>query len=246
MIRPTAAAVVAVTIVVALTVNYWFFLVGGIFYAGLVFFSLQDADESRRALDEVLYPQRKLDMNKLTGGYRTALQQALDTKKQIESAVAATGEPGIRKALLDSTGDLDELTGTIYELAIKAQSVQGALQASKLNSQSLNYDIQRLQTAVNSSADTYAKGQYEAALDGKRRQLQDYNDTVEALDRWHAQLDNAQSTLGTILSQVLHIRSSEVLSLSSATDALSVSLKQEVDALKATSDALDTVYGRPH
>ena len=243
MTRPVAAAVVAITIIVGLTVSYWFFIVGAAFYAFIVYSSLSDAQEARQVLDEALYPERKLDMNKLAGPYRDALQRALDTRKRIETAVAQTDDPGVRKALVNSTGDMNELTGTIYDLALKAQSLQGSLQSSSINIEGLQSDIMSLQNLVKNTKDDFAKSQYQATLDGKRQQLQNYQETTEALNRWHAQLDNALSTLDTILSQVLRIRSSEVLSLSSATDQVSKSLRDQVDQLKATSDALDAVYG---
>ena len=244
MTRPLAAAVVALTIIIALSVSTWFFLVGAVFYALVVYTSLQDAQESRKVLNEVLYPERarKIDVGKLQGAYRTAMQKALDTRKKIEGAVAATDDIGIRKALADSTQDLDELTGTIYDIALKAQSLQASLPPI-INTSALNEDIKRLERIIGTTDDEFARSQYQATLDGKRQQLQNYSDSIEALNRWQAQLDNALSTLDTILSQVLRIRSSEVLSLSTATDQVSQSLKEEVEALKATSDALDTVYG---
>lgn len=245
MTRPLAAATLALTLIVALNVGYWFFAVGLAFYALIVYLSLRDAQESKKVLDEVLYPERvrKLDLSKLQGGYRAAMQRALDTRQKIESAVGATGDQAIRRALADSTQDLEDLTGTIYDIAVKAQSLQAALQSSNVNPSALQGDIARLQRVIPATADEFTRGQYQSALDGKVQQLKNYNDTTEALDRWHAQLDNALSTLDTILSQVLRIRSSEVLSLSTATDEVSTSLKEEVDALKATSDALDSVYG---
>jgi hypothetical protein len=245
MTRPTAAAVVAITIIIGLMVSYWFFAVGAAFYIFIVYSSLQDPVESKQVLNEALYPQRtrKLDLNKLTGGYREALQKALDTRKRIETAVAQTDDPGVRKALADSTGDMDELTGTIYDLALKAQNLQASLQGSSIDIEGLQSDILRLENLVKNTKDDFARSQYQATLDGKREQQKNYQDTTEALNRWHAQLDNALATLDTILSQVLRIRSSEVLSLSSATDEVSKSLRDQVDQLKATSDALDTVYG---
>jgi hypothetical protein len=245
MTRPMAAAVIAITIVVGLLVSPWFFLVGAAFYAFIVYSSLQDADESKQVLNEVLYPERvrKLDLGKLAGSYRAALQRALDTRRKIETAVSETDDPGVKRALADSTGDLDELTGTIYDIALKAQTLQTSLQGFNIDVSTLNSDIIRLQNLVKNTQDEFSRGQYQAALDGKRQQLQNFRDTTEALNRWHAQLDNALSTLDTILSQVLRIRSSEVLSLSNATDEVSKSLREEVDALKATSDALDSVYG---
>src|SRR5438045_6521065 len=137
---------------------------------------------------------------------------------------------------------MDELTGTIYDLALKAQSLQASLQGSGIDVEGLQSDILRLENLVKNTKDDFARSQYQATLDGKREQQKNYQDTTEALNRWHAQLDNALATLDTILSQVLRIRSSEVLSLSSATDEVSKSLRDQVDQLKATSDALDTVY----
>ncbi|MDQ6695093.1 MAG: hypothetical protein M3014_11865 [Chloroflexota bacterium] len=245
MTRPMAALVVAITLAIGFTISPWFFPVGALFYALIVYSSLRDASEAKRVVDETFYPDRarKLDLNKLSGGYQTALQHALDTRKKITDAVAATGDPGIRKALTESTGDIEELVGTIYDIALKAQSLQSSLQASNVNISALSQDVTRLERTVSQTKDEFSKGQYQATLDGKRQQLQNYTDTQNALDRWHAQLDNALGTLDTIFSQVLRIRSSEVLSLSTATDQVSTSLKSEVQALKATSDALDTVYG---
>lgn len=245
MTRPMAAAVVAVTIIVALNVGYWFFAVGALFYALVVYTSLQDARESKKVLNEVLYPERarKLDLNRLQGGYRGAMQRAIETRDKIERAVAETTDPGIKKALASSTEDLEEMAATIYDLALKAQSLQTSMSAANVNASQLNGEIKRLERVVKSTTDDFTRGQYEAALEGKRQQLKNFTDTNDALSRWQAQLDNALSTLDTILSQVLRIRSSEVLSLSVATDQVSQSLKEEVEALKATSDALDTVYG---
>ena len=57
------------------------------------------------------------------------------------------------------------------------------------------------------------------------------------------QIENAVSTLDTLLSQVLRIKSSEVLSYTGATDELSNNLKREVDSVKAAAQAMDNVYG---
>ncbi len=243
--RPMAGLVVAITLAIGFTISPLFFPVGALFYALIVYSSVRDTTESKRVIDDTFYPERtrKLDLNKLAGGYRVALQHALDTRKKIDDAVAATADPGIKKALQGSTGDMEELVGTIYDIAVKAQSLQSALQASNMNVTAITQDVARLEQTVHQTKDDFARGQYQATLDGKRQQLQNYQDTESALNRWHAQLDNALGTLDTIFSQVLRIRSSEVLSLSTATDQVSNSLKSEVEALKATSDALDSVYG---
>ena len=243
--QPIAIAIAAITLVVAILVSPWFVGVGVAFYAFIVYSSLQDAGQSRRVLNEALYPERvrKFDLGKLSGNYRSSMQRAIDTRQRIEAAVSNTSEASIRKALFDSTNDLDELVGTIYDIALKAQNLLTSIQASNVNVTALSEDVRRLERVVSTTQDDFAKSQYTATLEGKREQLKNFTDISSAVDRWHAQLDNALSTLDTILSQVLRIKSSEVLSLSTTTDEVSHTLKEEVDALKATSNALDEVYG---
>jgi chromosome segregation ATPase len=245
MTRPLAAAVLAITLVVGLMVSYWFFLVGAVFYVLLVVSSLYDAAENRQVLNEAFYPERvrKIDPGKLIGPYRASLQRAMDTRRRIESAVAQTADPGVKKALGQATDDIEELVGTIYDIALKAQSLQASLQASNANEAALKRDIKQLERVVETTPDEFARDQYKATLEGKREQLKNLTDTRDALDRWHAQLDNALNTLDTILSQVLRIRSSEVLNISSETDDVSHTLRDEVEALRATSQAFDAVYG---
>ena len=245
MTQPIAIAIVLITIGVAIAVSPWFIGVGVLFYAFVVLSSLKDPIESRRVLNETLYPERvrKFDLNKLSGSYRASMQRAIETRQRIEAAVADTSAPSIRKALFDSTNDLNELVGTIYDIALKAQSLLVSLQSSNVNVTALTDDVRRLERIAKSTGDEFARDQYRATLEGKREQLKNFTDIRNALDRWHAQLDNALSTLDTILSQVLRIKSSEVLSLSSTTDEVSNTLKEEVEALKATSNALDEVYG---
>jgi hypothetical protein len=184
----------------------------------------------------------RIDMSKLSGQQRDYMQRALDRKASIERAVAAAGDPGMRRALSDATADLPELVETVYELALKSQGVHAALQSSG-TMQQLIQDTQRLDAMIQSTPDEFQKSQYRSTLDGKLQQMQNLTDTEVALKRWDAQMENALGTLDTILSQVLRASSSQVLSYGSGTDDLSNTLRREVEDLKATSDAFDSVYG---
>src|SRR5436309_1722265 len=76
--RPLAAATVAITIIVAaLTGWWWFLLIGAAFYGFLVWSALSDAQLTAQVVSEELYPERKLDLGKLSGPYRDAVQRAL-------------------------------------------------------------------------------------------------------------------------------------------------------------------------
>ncbi|HST04028.1 MAG TPA: hypothetical protein VLQ48_04760 [Chloroflexia bacterium] len=184
----------------------------------------------------------RIDMSKLSGRQRDYMQRALDRKASIDRAVAAAGDPGMRRALGEATADLPELVQTVYELALKSQGVQMALQSSGTMPQ-LIQDTQRLDSMIKSTSDEFQKSQYRSTLDGKLQQMQNLTDTEVALKRWDAQMENALGTLDTILSQVLRASSSQVLSYGSGPDDLSSTLRRQVDDLKATSDAFDSVYG---
>jgi hypothetical protein len=244
---PMLALALLVLVIGSLAWGWWFFFVGLAFYALFYYLSLRNVFKGISAgTGGVGLPgfpsQSAIDLSRLSGKYRDAVQRALATKVNIESAIAATGDPGTQHALQDATRDLPEMVQTIYALAIKSQSVGGALQSSN-TMQQLSEEIKRLDEQIKSTQDEFLKQQYYSAMDGKLQQMQNMTDTTVALNRWDAQMDNALSALDTILSQVLRIKSSEVLSYTGATDDMSNTLRQQVDSLKATSDAMDSVYG---
>jgi hypothetical protein len=243
------AAVVAVALLVlvvgSLTWGWWFFFAGLIFYAVFYFLIFRNVFRAMNATAGPAPPSfllpSQMDVGKLSGKYREAVQHALDTNASIESAIATTGDPGTQHALRNATRDLPELINTIYALAFKSQSVDIALHSSN-TMQKLSEDIKHLDEQIKSTQDEFLKGQYYSEMDGKLQQMQNLTDTTVALNRWDAQMDNALSSLDTILSQVLRIKSSEVLSYTGATDDMSRTLSQQVASLKATSDAMDSVY----
>jgi hypothetical protein len=244
MYMPAAAGVLVVLVAGSLLWGWWFFIVGLVIAgAGLYFWVANIASsvaQSRGTLPAA--PAPRIDLNTLDGKYRAYMERALDTRAGIERAVSGTQDPGVQRALTDSTRDLPELIDTIYSLAFKAQSVQSASGTSS-NMAQLSEDIKRLDDLIKSTTDEFQKSQYYATMDGKLQQMQNLTDTQVAVQRWDAQLDNAVSSLDTILTQILRIKSSEVLSYTGATDDVSRTLHRQVEELKATSDALDSVYG---
>jgi hypothetical protein len=235
-----------VLIVGSLAWGWWFFFAGLVFYVVFYFMIFRNVF---RAINATAGPAAAgflspsaVDLSRLSGKYREAVQRALNTKASIETAIATTGDPGTQHALQNATRDLPEMISTIYALAFKSQSVEIALQSSN-TMQRLSDDIQRLDGQLKSTQDEFLKSQYSSEMDGKLQQMQNLTDTTVALNRWDAQMENALSALDTILSQVLRIKSSEVLSYTGATDDMSRTLRDQVDSLKATSDAMDGVYG---
>jgi len=242
-LAPIALVALVVLIWGTASFGWWFLLVGIAFYAILAAVLLPNPNRRAAGLAGALPGGEtlNLDLSRLDGRYRESVERALDRRKHITRAIADTGDPGIRRALTDSTRDLDALVNAIYELGVKGQSVQSAMSSSQ-TMRELSQDIERLNNLINSTTDEFQKSQYHATLDAKLQQMQNFTDTTVAVQRWDAQMDNALATMDTLLSQVLRIKSSEVLSQSGATDDMSRTLRTEVESLKATSDALDSLY----
>ncbi|MDQ6694168.1 MAG: hypothetical protein M3014_07070 [Chloroflexota bacterium] len=256
---PVAAVVLLVTLFIALAGYPLVWLVGGAIVLALLWPMLFGAARGGAGIQPSpsLTPQPPvLALDKLRGHYLDQMRNVLATRRKIEEAISQTDDAGQRQVLANATKFLPDLTDSIYRLSLKAQSVQSEMGEPGLAGsavmgggpmQELTGEIKRLEAAIQGTNDEFQKSQYYAALDGKLQQMQNMADTTVAVRRWDAQIENAVSTLDTLLSQVLRIKSSEVLSYSgvgsSGQDELSNSLKREVDSLKAAAEAMDTVYG---
>jgi chromosome segregation ATPase len=238
---PLAAAVLAITIVVGLLTTRWFFLLGFAFYAFLVWSTLRDEDQIRRVIVDELYPERSSDLRKLRGRYATIMQEALDDRKRIERALNDSPAP-IQRALSDTMEQVGAITDTIYEISYKAQSLEESL--SEVNADREQQEVNRLQRAIKSTQDEYLRRQYQETLDTKQEQLDNLSKVRNALDRWHAQLQRAATTLDNLYSQVLMIRSAEIRNLTEASDVVTTSLRDQVEELRLTSQAMDEVFSQ--
>lgn len=237
--------VLVASLFIALAGFPWIWLIGGAVVLAVLYPQIMKVGTTTGATPAPTMPivkRDELDLSTLQGRYLELVQNALSTRSKIESAISQTPDPGQRRVLSDSTSALPELTRRIYELAQKAQSVQTGL-GGENPMERLADEIKRLEAQIKATGDEFQKSQYYAAMDGKLQQMQNITDATVALRRWDAQIENAIATLDTLFSQVLRIKSSEVLSYTGAGDDLSNSLKQEVDSLKAAAEAMDSVYG---
>lgn len=244
---PVAFVIILVTLFIALTGNTWVWFVGGLLVLLVLYpslFNMRGAGTKQatgNTLPTIASPSAP-DINQLQGHYRELMQRALNVRHNIKTAISQTQDPGQRQVLAQATDALPELTNSIYSLALKAQGVQAALGSTNPVDR-LTGEIKQIEDQIKNTSDEFQKSQYYAAMDGKLQQMQNITDTTVAMRRWDAQIENALSTMDTLLSQVLRIKSSEVLSYTGATDELSNSLKREVAELNATSDAMNSVYG---
>ncbi len=243
---PVGITVLVACLFIALAGFPWIWLVGGAISLALLYPYLSKLSGTGASSPATIAPATAqsgttMDLSRLQGHYLEMVQRALSTRRKIEGAVSDTPDPGQRSVLADSIEALPELTDNIYTLAQKAQSVQSGMGENPM--EQLAEEIKQLESAIKGTSDEFQKSQYYASMDGKLQQMQNITDAMVALRRWDAQIGNAISTLDTLLSQVLRIKSSEVLSYTGSTDDLSSSLKREVDSLKAAAEAMDAVYG---
>lgn len=246
---PLAAGTAAVTLLVSgllwlLGHSVWgtlFFLLGAACYALIVVNTLRDEEQIRRVLIEELYPERSADLRKLRGQYATIMQEALDDRKRIERAIQESPE-AIRRALSDTVEQVATIIDTIYEIAYKAQSLEESL--GPVDAAREQREIVRLQQAIEATTDSYLRQQYQATLEAKQELLENLARVQNAVARWHAQLERAMTTLDNLYSQVLMIRSAEIRTLTEASDVVSQSLREQLEELRRTSQAMDTVFGQ--
>lgn len=236
LFQPLGAIALGLGIIVG--VLWWppFLVVGVAGYLLIALSALRDEAENRRVVQTELHPPRRLNLALLSGQYRTALQQALDTQRQIDQAVLRA-EPRLRDTLKRLTADVDDLVAAMYDIALKAQDVQVSLAA--IDRSSLHTDIARLQRQAPAAGNDYLRSQYEATLDNKQQQLANLNAADEALRRWEAQLAHAQASVAEILSQIIKIKSSAIMQATFSTDGLSDNLREQTTALRETAKAFD-------
>ncbi len=239
LLRPMGGLIIAVTVLIAAFVNVWFLPVGLAFYALSVYFSLKDSDFNRKVVNDALYPEKEVDIGRLRGSYRAIMQQALEQKARIKQAVSSTGSDTIRASLTQSTSGVDDLTDMVYEIAYKAQALEQYL--SGVNIGQVQNEVSTMRARVAASSDDYQKQQYNDALKSKEEQLTNLQQVNEALQRWQSQLTNALSGLDTIYSQVLRIKSADVMNMTTATDEVSQSLSSQVTQLRNIANAYDAV-----
>ena len=72
----------------------------------------------------------RVDLSKLSGQQRDYMQRALDRKASIEPRGGRGGRPRHEARPGRCHRDLPELVNTVYELALKSQSVRAALESS--------------------------------------------------------------------------------------------------------------------
>ena len=241
LFQPLGAIVLAVGIVIGF---FWwapFIAIGVVGYLAIVISSLADQAENQKVVQSELHPPRKIEPGNLSGSYRQSLQQAMATAQQIDDAVMRS-EPGQRDMLKRLTADVNDLLGAVYDIALKAQDVQGSL--TIINRMDLTNEIARQERLVGSAPSDYLRGQYQATLDAKREQLDNLNTVNEALQRWQAQLAHAQASLEDILTQILKIKSSAIMQATFDTDGLSDQLREQTTALRETAKAFDKLHAQ--
>lgn len=215
------------------------FALGLLFYGLIVWTTLGDEEQIRKVIVEELYPERSADLRRLRGRYASIMQEALDDRKRIERAVRESPE-ALQRALVDTLEQVGVITDTIYEIAYKAQSLEESL--GPVNEAREQQEIARLSQAVKATQDPYLRQQYQETLETKRELLQNLARVRNGLERWHAQMQRAATTMDNLYSQVLMLRSAEIRNLTEASDLVTQSLRQQVEELRMTNKAMDEVF----
>lgn len=237
--QPLGAIALALGIIIGFFVWGPFLVIGVAGYLAIAATSIADETENRRVVQAELHPPRKIELGRLEGSYRQALQRMLATQRQIDDSVARA-EPRLRDTLKRLTADVDDLISAAYDIALQAQDVQASL--AVIRKPDLLAEIASQERLAASAPSDYLRGQYQATLAAKREQLKNVNLVAEALQRWQAQLGHAQASLDEIHTQILKIKSSAIMQATFDSDGLSDRLREQTTALRETAKAFDKLH----
>ncbi len=160
---PVVIVVLVATIFIALAGFTWIWLLGGAIVLAVLWPTVMNTDSKSAATGapgNMLNTGGNLDLSKLQPPYIDLMQRALNTSRRIQEAISQTRDQGQRQVLADATKDLGELTGSIYDLACKAQSVHTGIGANPM--EHLTEEMKRLETAISGTNDEFQKSQYYA------------------------------------------------------------------------------------
>lgn len=181
-----------------------------------------------------------LDLTRFSDKYRGYAHRALSSRAATLEALNCPGDPTARRLLEGVGREVDEVTNAVYDLSLRADSIARGLGSSRLAD--LSREVEDLDRRLTTASDPYTREQYRTALDGKLRQMQNLADTELAVGRWDARIEAAIVSLDTIRSEVLRASASEALASPGVTDELSHRLSEQLDQLRAATEALDEVY----
>jgi hypothetical protein len=170
------------------------------------------------------------------------VEQALQYRLRIESAIAAQPEGVMRDHLNQIAAEIDEWIANIYSLALRLDTYEHD-EIVRQDLRTTPQALQDLQMRLRQADDAGVRGQIEETIEGKQAQLDSLQTLARTMERANYQLEQTLAALGTVYSQLLLVGVKDIDS--GRAQRLREDIAEQVAALQDLTSSLDEVYRQP-
>ncbi len=215
----------------------WFWLVlGGLAEAVLVASTLNDPEATEQALAEDF--EREYDLRNIRNRIsRERLRDAFEYRRNmLKLAEAARGAMRTRKRTL--INDINDWIAHMYNLANRIDQFEDNDLAAR-DLQRVPRQIANVRARVKSEKDEATRRDLQQQLKLLQRQLMSLEASASTIKRAEIQLESTLSALGTVYAQMSLLGTKDTDNTRG--QRLSIEIKDEIDKLQDTIDAMDEV-----
>jgi hypothetical protein len=167
------------------------------------------------------------------------IEQALDYRERIESAVRQQDDGVLKAHLRDTTARVDDWLAHMFDLARRldryAQDPVVARDRSDIPK-----ELARIRRRLESERDSSVRAQIQEAIEQRQRQQANLERLENTMERAEFRLEETLAALGTLYSQLLLLDAGAVDS--GRTQRLREEIASQVASLQDTIEAMDEVY----
>lgn len=247
LFRPESAIVIALAILCAgaslvfpwFPGAWWLWLgFGALGEGALILSTLKDEKFHRWVLDRMF--RERYDTAKLTlAEMRQKVQKALDYRELIVQEIERRDDKVLDDHLMDVARGMEDWIGQVYRLAQGLDNYARDPIIAR-DTAALPGELQQLKQQASNSMSDGVREQLQQTLRMKESQLETLVSLRDTMTKAQYQLDNTLAAMGTIYMQTKLIGNKDVDSARSV--RLQADMKEQVQALRDTSSALDEVY----
>lgn len=218
----------------------WFWLVGGAIAEGaLLLTAVTDPEANSEAIAREF--EQRYDMRRIKSRVsRDRLDRAMEYRRNMME-LAGRHKGAMRTSLRQTVLDVNDWIAHMYDLALHIDAFESnelVERDRKIVPQQLEKARQRLVR----ESDASVRRDLEEQIRGLEVQLNNLDATANSVKRADIQLDSTLSSLGTVYAQMSLLGTKEVDS--ARAQRLRAEIKEEVDGLQDTLDALDEVHAQ--
>ncbi|MDQ7025991.1 MAG: hypothetical protein Q9P44_10580 [Anaerolineae bacterium] len=220
----------------------WFWLVlGGVAEGALIWSTLTDPEETQQAIAREFESQYDL-AHVRNAVSRDRLKKAMEYRRNMMKLQKQRKGAG-RAQFNDTITDVNDWIAAMYGLALHIDTFEGnALIESDMKS--VPQQIEKVKIRIDRERDERVKGDLEGQLELLERQRLNLESTKNSIRRAEIALESTLSSLGTMYAQMSLLGTRAGGTDSSRFQRIRLEIKDEVNSLQDTIDAMEEVQSQ--